>query len=259
MIATATRQTREMARRAVISGGGTGIGRAIAARLLADGDEVVLVGRREQVLQAACEELRAGAATSGDQIRYEVADLRHPADVERAASAITERGDVDVLVANAGGNFNTDRAGLSGVVEDWTANFEGNVLTTVLLTESLLPAITRPGGRIVFVGSVAGVRGASSYGAAKAAVHNWSLWLGTKLAADGVTVNSVAPGFVPDTEFWAGWSADDIAGRAASIPVGRPGALEEIAELVAHLASPLAGFTTGQIVQINGGVVLGRG
>ncbi len=253
-----------MARRAVISGGGTGIGKAIAARLLADGDEVVLVGRREHVLQAACEELRTstgGSSDAGgeDRVRYEVADLRHPADVERAASAITERGDVDVLVANAGGNFDTARAGLSGVVADWTANFEGNVLTTVLLTESLLPSITRPGGRIVFVGSVAGVRGASSYGAAKAAVHNWSLWLGTKLAADGVTVNSVAPGFVPDTEFWAGWSADDIAGRAASIPVGRPGALEEIAELVAHLVSPLAGFTTGQIVQINGGVVLGRG
>ncbi len=239
----------------MVSGGGTGIGRAVAERFVADGDEVVVLGRRESVLAEV-------VASLGERASYLVADLADVDQVRAAADRIAAGGPVDVVVPNAGGNFDeglADEHGLAGTRDDWQANFTGNVLTCVLLVEALLPHVRRPGGRIVTMGSVAGIRGANSYGAAKAAVHNWSLWLAAQVAADGITVNAVAPGLVPDTEFWASTSPEVIAQRAATIPVGRPGTPAEVAELVAYFASPAAGWTTGQILQINGGVVPGRG
>jgi 3-oxoacyl-[acyl-carrier protein] reductase len=133
-------------------------------------------------------------------------------------------------------------------------------LTTVLLTEALLPHITRPGGRIVAMSSVAGVRGPGPYGAAKSALHAWMFGMATALGPEGITVNVVAPGFIPDTEFWQGrLSPDVVEPRVASTLVKRPGTPAEVAEAVAYLTSTQAGFTTGQILQVNGGAVLGRG
>ena len=117
----------------------------------------------------------------------------------------------------------------------------------------------RPGGRVVVITSVAALHGAGSYGAAKAALHAWMLTLAQSLAPDGITVNAVAPGFVPETEFWADRLSDAVVdSRVAQTLVGRPGTPAEVAA-VAYLASADAGFTTGQIVQVNGGMVLGRG
>ena len=79
------------------------------------------------------------------------------------------------------------------------------------------------------------------------------------MAADGIAVNAVAPGFVPDTEFWAGRLDDaEYARRLARVPMGRPGSVEEIAAAVAYLASPDAGWTTGQVLGVHGGAVLAR-
>ena len=108
--------------------------------------------------------------------------------------------------------------------------------------------------------SVAGVRGPGSYGAAKSALHAWVFGLAASLGAEGITVNAVAPGFIPDTEFWDGrLSPQIIEPRVEGTLVKRPGTPEEVAEAVAYLASEKAGFTTGQILQVNGGAVLGRG
>ena len=242
-----------MSRRVVISGGGTGIGRAVAERFVADGDHVVLLGGREQPLADA-------AAALGERVGYLTGDLSDPGIVARLAERITAGGPVDVVVPNAGGNFDTtDDDDLADLATAWRANFTGNVVTCVLLVEALLPHLRRPGGRIVTMGSVAGIRGAGSYGAAKAAVHNYTLWLAGQVAADGITANCVAPGLVPDTEFWAETPPEVIEQRAAPIPVGRPGTPAEVAELVAYFASPNAGWTTGQILQINGGLLPGRG
>ena len=161
-----------------------------------------------------------------------------------------------MLVANAGGNLGLATGDLSQLAASWRADFDGNVLPTVLLTEALLDAFARPGGRIVAMSSVAALRGSSSYGAAKAAVNAWVLWMAGRLAQDGVTVNAVAPGFVPDTDFWRSRIKADpgiVANRVAPIPMGRPGTPEEVAEAVAYLAAPDAGWTTGQILQVNGG------
>lgn len=247
-----------MSRRVVVSGGGTGIGRAIARRFATDGETVVIVGRRLEVLERTAEALND--ELPGDLVSFRQADLTDPGDTERAAEAIAAGGAVDVLVNNAGGINSGDADTLAAVADHWLTDFRGNVLTAVLLTEALLPHLARPGSRIVAMSSVAGVRGPGSYGAAKSALHAWVFGLAASLGADGITVNAVAPGFIPDTGFWDGrLSPEIIEPRVASTLVKRPGTPEEVAAAVAYLASEQAGFTTGQILQVNGGAVLGRG
>ncbi|MDC7123833.1 SDR family oxidoreductase, partial [Cellulomonas fimi] len=168
-------------------------------------------------------------------------------------------GSVDVLVLNAGGMLEPDGDDLAATARLWVDDFRLNVLTTVLLGEALLPHLPRPGGRVVAVSSVAALRGAGSYGAAKAAVNAWVTGVAAQVAADGVTVNAVAPGFVPDTGFWTGRLDDeDRARRLARVPAGRPGTPDEVAAAVAYLAAADAGFTTGQVLGVHGGAVLAR-
>lgn len=245
-----------MTRRIVITGGGTGIGRAIARRL-APGTDLVLIGRRQGVLDDTAAALDEAASVSTI-----AADLTDPAAVQRCADDLRLGAPVDALVLNAGGNYGVGAADdLASVAEAWRADFDGNVLTTVLLTEALLEHLARP-GRIVAMSSIAALRGSGSYGGAKAAVNAWVLSMATQLAAEQITVNAVAPGFVPETEFWQPRIEADPSiweSRTRPIPMNRPGTPAEIAEAVAYLVSEQAGWTTGQILQVNGGTLLGRG
>jgi 3-oxoacyl-[acyl-carrier protein] reductase len=150
---------------------------------------------------------------------------------------------------------------LDGVRQNWLASFESNVLTAVLLVEALRETIERNGGRVVLLSSVAALRGSGGgpYGAAKAALHAFVYDLARELGAYGGTANVVAPGFVPDTEFWAGrLSNESRRERAAQTLLGREGTPEEVASLICWLLGPDGGWVTGQVLSPNGGVVLGR-
>jgi 3-oxoacyl-[acyl-carrier protein] reductase len=251
---------RNGARVAVVSGGGTGIGRAIAHVLAADGDEVFVLGRRRARLEDAAGSINR--AVGAERVHALCTDLRQPEWVaETARQIVNGAGTVDVLVNNAGGNFAAHpQNGLEGVRDDWRTNFEGNVLPAVLLTHALLPRLRRPGGRIVTIGSIAAFRGPATYGGAKAALHPWSAELAVALAPEGISVNVVAPGFITDTEFYGDRMGPELLeDRSRRAPAGRMGGPGEIAALVRYLASPDAGFVTGQILQANGGALLGRG
>ncbi|MEV7597006.1 SDR family oxidoreductase [Kitasatospora sp. NPDC089797] len=251
-------------RLAVVSGGGTGIGRAIAARLAADGCRVVILGRRAAVL----EEARTGIErTAGPGTVVPVAgDLTDPAAVEAVAARVGELGPVDVLVNNAGAVVTPPEDGsLASLAASWRRDLETNLLTAVLLTTALQGMLRRPGGRLVVISSAAAQRGgagphsAGSYAAAKAALHGWAFGLARQLGPDGVTVNVLAPGYVVDTGiFGAGWSEEFHARKVADTLVGRAGTPEDVAAAVAYLASPAAGYLTGQVIGLNGGAVLGR-
>lgn len=245
-------------RLAVVSGGGTGIGRACAAGLADDGFDVVLLGRRGDVLDATTAELagRPGAGT----VTAARCDVSDPEAVTGwAASLASSVAAVDVVVNNAGAP--AQRTGpdapLAEVAESWAAAWRANVLSAVLLTTALTPLLARPGGRVVLVGSRAAATGGSTpaYVAAKAALQGWVLSLAAALGRDGVTANLVAPGYTEGTGLVAGRIPPErhaalLSGTAA----GRPGQPEEVAAVVRFLAGPSAGYVNGQVLGVDGGV-----
>ena len=240
-------------RTVVVTGGGTGIGRAAATRFAEAGDRVVIVGRRREVLRATADELCA----KGYDVTPLVCDLADPDDVESALERLPDR--IDVLVNNAGSRELAVGAGPHGVVARWRGDFERNVLTAVLLTDSVRDRLTPERGRVITVSSLAALRGGGSYGACKAALHAWNHSLAAQLGPQGVTCNIVAPGTVAGTEFFgARLDRAELTRRAGRTLVGRVGRPDDIAAAVVFLASPEAGFITGDILQCNGGELLGR-
>jgi 3-oxoacyl-[acyl-carrier protein] reductase len=233
-------------RKVVVTGGGTGIGRAVATVFAAGGDEVVITGRRGQILESTIQELPGS-------VRAVVVD---GLDAERVEMLAQEWGAVDVLVNNAGGNTDFDRPapdGLAGVAAAWRSNMDANVTTAVLMTTALLPAMTA-GSSIITIGSIAADKGAGSYGAAKAAVASWNVDLARAVGERGITANVVSPGYIADTEFFRDVLDDER--REALVEAAmtkRAGTPADVAATVAFLASPGARQITGQTVAVNGG------
>jgi 3-oxoacyl-[acyl-carrier protein] reductase len=235
-----------------VTGGSSGIGRAVAARFVADGADVVVTGRRPDSLKAAAGELGA---------RGIVCDAADPAAVERALDELPRR--IDVLVNNAGGN--TDLTGpdaddLTQLAARWQANLAENVLSAVLTTTALSDRLA-PGGSVVLIGSIAADRGSrgGSYGAAKAALAAWNVDLSAELGPRGVTANVVSPGFVAGTAFFGDrMTHERRASLVAATRNKREGTPEDIADAVFFLASPGARHITGQVLNVNGGAVTTR-
>lgn len=238
-------------RKALITGGTRGIGRAIVETLIAEGAHVAFCARDEQELRDL-EKTLADGGRHGVGIR---ADMTDRADVEnwvrQAAEAL---GGIDIYVSNAS-------AGSGRGEEAWQRNFDVDVLALVRAVEIAQPSLEASGdGSVVIVGTTAAVemfREPNGYGAMKAAVLNYSNALSQQLAPVGVRSNVVSPG---PTEFAGGaWARireqmpDFYASTLASIPAGRFGAAEDMANAVAFLASPRSSYITGAHLVVDGG------
>jgi 3-oxoacyl-[acyl-carrier protein] reductase len=240
-------------RTAIVTGGARGIGFAIAKRMLASGATVVLW----DVDAAALDQ--AGAALQGEadgRVHAAVVDITDEAAIARAVAAdLRERGKIDILVNNAG--ITGGNAPLWELKpEVWRRVVEVNLVAPYLTCRAMVPHMVRAGyGRIVNIASIAGKEGnpnASHYSASKAGLIALTKSLAKELAATGVLVNSVAPA-VAKTELFAQMKQEHIDYMLSKIPMNRFVEVDEIAALVAWLASEDCSFSTGAVFDISGG------
>ncbi|MDQ2706146.1 MAG: SDR family oxidoreductase [Actinomycetota bacterium] len=236
-----------MPRTVLVTGGSRGIGRAVAARFAAAGDDVTVTGRDVEALTTTATEIGAHVVAC---------DATSPTDIAALARAVGP--ELDVLINMAGGN--TDLRELTGgdqsleaVAAAWRANLDANLLSAVLTTAALRDGI-RPGGSIINVSTIGAEYAATSYGAAKAAVAAWNAGLSAEVGPAGVTANVIAPGYIAGTEFFCGsLSPERRDALIAATHDKRPGTPDEIADTVFFLASPGARHITGQTIHVNGG------
>jgi citronellol/citronellal dehydrogenase len=227
-------------RRALVTGGGTGLGKASAAELVRCGAEVVLAGRREEVLEAVASDL--GCTWVAGDIRTD----------EGAAAIADGAGAIDVLVNNAGGQYFVPAESITA--KGWQAVTRLNVGGTVRMTQAVLPGLrTRGGGTVVNVtlSPHHGLAGMTHSSAARAAVEGLTREWAREWKDDGITVVAVAAGHF-ETEALDKYPAVVRAGAARSVPLQRLGRPEEHAWLVALLCTPLGPRFTGQTVTLDG-------
>ena len=239
-----------MTRIVLVTGGGSGLGKAVAARFCAAGASVIITGRNTGRLEETAAELGVKAVSG---------DATDPRQVAMLAAEVG--GELDVLVNMAGGNTDFtrtprrdgDAVDLAGIAAAWRANLDANLLSAVLTTSAMLPVL-RPGGSVINVGSIGAEYASTSYGAAKAALAAWTAGLSAEIGPRGLTANVISPGYIEQTRFFHGrLTGQRRAALIAATHDGRAGRPGDIAETAYFLASEGARHITGQVIHVNGG------
>jgi NAD(P)-dependent dehydrogenase (short-subunit alcohol dehydrogenase family) len=241
---------------ALVTGGGSGIGLACAARLAADGAAVTICGRTEERLRKAAERIGHGTA-------YAVADVTDDEQVAAAVAAAAERGPLRAVVASAGGSTSIGPIGMLDL-DAWRATLELNATGTLLtIRHASRVMASAGGGAIVAISSIAASnthRWFGAYGVSKAAVDHLVRLAADELGGAGIRVNGIRPGLVR-TELVAGIADTGpiLEDYLACMPVSRIGEPEDIAEAARFLAGPESSWITGQLLNVDGGHHLRRG
>ncbi|MBO9520975.1 MAG: 3-oxoacyl-[acyl-carrier-protein] reductase [Nocardioidaceae bacterium] len=234
-----------MSRSVLVTGGNRGIGRAIAEAFLAQGDQVAVTSRNGDAPEGAF------------AVACEVTD---PDSVEAAFAAVEEhQGPVEVLVANAG--ITRDTLLLRMSEDDWSSVIDTNLGGSYRVAKRAAKGMLRlRKGRIVFISSVVGLLGSPgqvNYAASKAGLVGMARSLARELGSRSITANVVAPGFI-ETDMTAVLPEEQQASYREQIPLGRMGRTEEIANAVTWLASEQAGYVTGAVIPVDGGLGMGH-
>jgi 3-oxoacyl-[acyl-carrier protein] reductase len=240
---------------ALVTGASQGIGRACALELARAGATVALAARNEAKLAAVAAEIEA----AGGQAAAFALDVSSEESIKAGAKAVIERfGKVEILVNNAG----ITRDGLVMAMKraDWDDVLGTNLTGAFLLTQAVLrPMLKNRWGRIINISSVVGRTGQAgqvNYAASKAGLIGLTRSMAREVASRGITVNAVAPGYI-ETPMTAVLDEKLRTAMLATIPLGRAGTDADIAKSVAFLASEAAGYITGHVLDVNGGMFMG--
>lgn len=254
-------QTKSETRIVVITGGSSGIGRAMAETFALNDAQVVIIGRHEDALRSAAQAI-------GSNCSWQRADITQREQVAAAVHAIVSRWEkIDVLINNAGYSgfergMNADMP-LDQAQAIWDQQISVNLTGAFLMSLAVVPYLPRPGGRIVNISSDAALTGGAGlrltgYAAAKAGLLGLTRSLALEFGPQGITVNVIAPGFIAGTERNEQLTEETVRRIAAQLPVRRAGNVNDVAAAALFLASPEAGFITGELLNVNGGRVFGR-
>jgi len=245
----------EEGRVAIVTGGGRGIGRAIAVRIAREGANVAISYRSND---SAAEETAKAVREAGTKCEVFKGNVASPGDVEALFKGVSDAfGRVDILVNNAG--ITRDNLMMRMKEDEFDDVLQTNLKGTYLCTRAALrPMVRARWGRIVSMSSVVGLvgnAGQANYAASKAGIIGFTKSVAREVAQRGITVNAVAPGYV-ETEL-TGTLPEDVKDRIkAQVPMGRFGEAEEVAEVVAFLAGEDAGYVTGQTIAVDGGMTM---
>lgn len=245
-------------RNIIITGGSSGMGRAMAETFVKAQAQVFVIGRDEEKLRATAREL-------GPRVTCHQADVSERGQVASTVAAILEHVDaIDVLINAAGfvRGVTTDMP-LDEAEREWDAVIDANLKGSFLMSVAVAPHLRRPGGRIIYISSIAAFTGGRNpgsvaYAAAKSGLHGLTYGFARELSSQGITVNTIAPGFVANTGFTGEWSEKSVQGIIAQTPAGRAGHADDIAAAALYLASPAASFVTGEVLNVNGGWLFGH-
>jgi len=241
---------------AVVTGAARGIGQAIARKLLEAGAQVIVVDLNQEDVDKSCAAIAESAgANAGERIAGFACDVSKPYSVEALFKSIKEQfARLDILVNNAG--ITRDGLFMRMTYEQWSEVIDVNLTGTYLCCRHALTLLRKsPCGRIINISSVAadGNIGQANYAASKAGVIGLTKTLAIELARRRVTVNAVAPGFI-DTAMTKAVPEEARQHWISKIPSGRPGSPEDVAGTVVFLASDGAGYITGEVLQVDGGM-----
>jgi 3-oxoacyl-[acyl-carrier protein] reductase len=240
---------------AVVTGSGRGIGHAIAVRLAKEGARVASVSRTEANAKKTADEINATREDAAKAYAVDVAD--HSAVQKAAAQILEDFGRVDILVNNAG--VTRDGLSMRMSLEDWDTVLNTNLKGAFTFTQALMrPMIKQRSGRIINISSIAGLTGnagQANYSASKAGLIGLTKTLARELASRGITVNAVAPGLI-ETDMTTVLSEEIRQAILQKVPLGKLGEPDDIAGAVAYLASAEAKYITGQVLTVDGGMVM---
>ena len=240
----------------VITGGSKGIGRAVAFKFAEIDAKIIIVYHADDVASSDTLKMLSQKGIEAESHKIDVSNL---ADVQDLFKEILSKyGKVDVLINNAG--ITRDNLFVRMSEDEWDMVMQVNLKSVYNCTRTIVRSmIKRRGGRIISVSSVVGQMGnagQANYAASKAGIIGLTKSLAREVAGRGITVNAVAPGFI-DTEMTAVLSDKVKESMLRQIPMGRIGSPEDIAETVYWLSSDAAGYITGQVIHVNGGMYLG--